>query len=333
MLVEAELPLPSKPGFGGTGMDYAILADWEINRFCNFKCQYCFDGCEGGSDLQRKSFKGHNISKIIKAFNNFDLIWWIHMSGGEPFIQPDFVNLCKGLEKHYISFNTNLSANNIGDFAENVNPKRVAFLHCSLHIDERKRLDLVPDFIEKYHLLKNCGFNAYITQVMHPPIIKRFDKLFNYFLEKGLIIRPKTFRGYYHGRLYPAGYSIQERRCIQKYSRLSEELSPLDMATQIDPRLDKEFLEGDLSFKGVLCNAGRKSVTISCNGDVRRCHGSSARMGNIFEGKIEFLPEAKICCSDICPCPYYGLNFSLGDARIIKNRKIIDRLKYALSYG
>ena len=83
------------------------FADWEINTFCNFKCQYCFYGCKGESDLQRKRFKGHDISKIINAFNDFNLIWWIHVVH-QLFIQPDFVNLCKGLEKHYISINTNI---------------------------------------------------------------------------------------------------------------------------------------------------------------------------------------------------------------------------------
>jgi len=31
-------------GIWWNGMDYTTIADWEINAFCDFKCQYCFDG-------------------------------------------------------------------------------------------------------------------------------------------------------------------------------------------------------------------------------------------------------------------------------------------------
>jgi hypothetical protein len=38
---EGRTAIASWAGIGGTGINYDILADWEMNTFCNFKC-HCF---------------------------------------------------------------------------------------------------------------------------------------------------------------------------------------------------------------------------------------------------------------------------------------------------
>jgi organic radical activating enzyme len=295
-------------------INYDVFADWLINNFCNFKCEYCHPM---GSD------KGHNIEKIINGFDETKLTWWIRMSGGEPFFQPNFEHLCKGLEKHFISINTNLSAKNVYDFAEQVNPERVVDIQCALHIDERMRLNLVDDFIDKFKFMEEHGFNVYASQVMYPPILNRFEHIFDDFQEKGIYIRPKIFRGYYNQKRYPASYTEEEREKILSYLK---EMDGLPQAVQIGPNLEKHLIFGDVSFRGLLCKTGKDMVTISYNGDVFRCHGEMTRIGNIFEGRIKFLEEPKPCLTKICPCPYHGLRFAEGTPQIIKNGTI-DQMK------
>jgi len=98
-----------------------IIADWALNKYCNFSCPYCFVSME---DRRQITYRGNDAQRIISSFNNSGKIWLIHMSGGEPLLHPDFVDLCKGLtERHYISMNTNLSRQSVYDFCEKIDPK------------------------------------------------------------------------------------------------------------------------------------------------------------------------------------------------------------------
>lgn len=299
-------------------MKYDILADWRINMLCNFKCKYCFFSVFIESDKKQNiEDRESNIKKIVKGFNKSGLTWLIHITGGEPFLQPNFLDLCKGLTKeHYIDINTNLSTMNVYDFAKQINPKKVASINCSLHIDERERLNLVEDFISKYNYLKRYNFNIYVTQVLYPPILQRFDKIFDFFRKNGVIVKPKVFRGYYKQKHYPANYTKEEREKILKYCEISEELDN-SKSLYIDPSLDKKFIYGDLSFSGLLCKAGKDYVVIEPDGEVMRCHGVATKIRNIFEGKINLLKKPEPCSARICPCPYSGLKYAEGIPKIL----------------
>ena len=91
-------------GYNGRMQD-DLLADWELNIFCNFSCEYCFYSKD--RKAKDKKYAGHeNIEQIVDFFDKSDRTWLIHMSGGEPFIHPRFIELCSKLtKKHYISIN------------------------------------------------------------------------------------------------------------------------------------------------------------------------------------------------------------------------------------
>ena len=112
-------------------MKYDIFANWRINLLCNFRCEYCFYSVFI-VDRKKQTINTddeYNIEKIVEGFNKTGLTWLVYISGGEPFLQPDFLELCRGLtEKHYISINTNLSTRNIYDFAKHINPEKVTFM-------------------------------------------------------------------------------------------------------------------------------------------------------------------------------------------------------------
>jgi len=309
-------------------MRYDVCADWEINMFCNFRCEYCFIPDE---KKQNPEYRGYDIEKIINGFNKAGPVFLIHMSGGEPFLQPQFVDLCKGLtKKHFISVNTNLSTKNVYDFVEQLNPKKVEFVHCSLHIDEIERRNLVEEFIDKCHYLRDNGFEIFVTQVLYPPVLKKFDKVFDFFRENGIIVKPKTFRGNYKYIRYPAGYTKKERGRILKYIKISKELSKSSELSEFGglAQLEKELIYGELSFKGLPCKTGKDLIVINYDGEVIRCHSEPIKIGNIFEGKINLVKEPKICSAKICTCPYYGLRYAEGEHKIVKGSVIKSKMKY-----
>lgn len=302
-------------------LKYDILADWLLNLYCNFSCPYCFWSSD--SRLKDKNFLGHeNIDQIVDFFDNSGKIWLIHMSGGEPFVHPRFVELCRKLtKKHYISVNTNLTLNTVYEFVDKIDPGRVAFLHCALHYQERVKRHKVSLFIDKFHMLRAAGFNAYVTQVFDPPVIPLFQNIVEEFQREHIVIRPKSFRGLYDKKQYPLQYTAEERKMFDTYSILAEQREKVH-ATHIDPNLDRDFIVGDLSFKGMKCGAGRDFVYIRFNGDIVRCHASKVVMGNMFEGTLNLQKDATACPFTFCPCPYYGSLFTQGKPHVLRTAQI-----------
>jgi len=306
-------------------VDYDVLADWHINIFCNVDCRYC---CIHSSHKRDPRYKGHSPRRVVEGFGGTGLTWLIHASGGEPFLHPNFVQMSRELtRRHYLSINTNLSTNNIHRFAMEVDPGQVAFVHCSLHIEERARRGLVDDFVVNYHCLREAGFNTYVSQVMHPSVMDSFGNLFEDFQSRGVVVRPKVFRGYHRLRLYPAGYTQAQRETILKYCRLAEELDSA-RPLHIDIALDRDLAGGRLSFTGLPCRAGKDFVTIHYDGRVARCHSEPMDLGNIFEGRVRLLGEARPCVAPFCRCPYYGLAYGQGVPRILSADSFGDKMRH-----
>jgi sulfatase maturation enzyme AslB (radical SAM superfamily) len=310
---------------------YDIEVDWNINDYCNFDCKYCFDQ----SDKKKKNAGYNDIQKIVDGFRHSGLTWLIHMSGGEPQFFPGFIQLCEMLtEKHFVSMNTNLSHKNIFTFAEKIPPEKVGFIHCSLHIQERERLNLVQDYIDKYNMLKKNGFYVFASYVMYPQLIKRFEKDYENFKKEGIILMPKIYRGNYHtlkigdyrifGKLnklfykdYPSDYSHRQKSIILKYIEKSQhdmklkdlETPNIGEARAKDLTYDVLFINGLLSFKGKLCLAGKNFVKMTSHGDVYRCQDENLFLGNLFSGNLELFDKAALCAANICSCPYHGIRY------------------------
>jgi MoaA/NifB/PqqE/SkfB family radical SAM enzyme len=313
-------------------MKFDIIADWMLNLYCNFSCPYCFVSLK---DRKKITHRGNDAQRIVSSFNNSGKTWLIHMSGGEPFFHPDFIDLCKGLtERHYISINTNLSRQLVYAFCENIDPKRVSFVHCSLHITARDNQMFLSDFIEKVNALERSGFMVYVTQVMWPPILGEFKHLFDFFQAKGILIRPKVFKGNYKGRGYPYHYTQAEKDTILTCMKLSDDADRQLGKTKghINPDLDRLWLDGYVSFKGMPCSAGSKFVKIDFKGNIRRCHSDSTTLGNIYRREFTFFENARLCKAKICTCPYYGFTFASGKHNIVKDRPplFIERIKSLL---
>jgi len=320
---------------------YDIEVAWQINDFCDFDCAYCW--LHERDWTKSKRFAGiQDTQKVINSFNNAGLVWLVHMSGGEPFFSPHFIELCQGLtQTHYISINTNLSHKDVARFAKTINPEKVEFIHASLHITERKKQGKVKDFIQKYHTLKTRGFNIFVSYLMHPSILGRFEKDYAYFKSEGIILRPKIFWGDYYGifgilntpivrevnrfnhirsrlrKQYPNSYTDTQKNLIKAYiekSRVDEgAIGQKHDAGQrtVDLSLDKNWADGLLSFRGRPCLAGVKFVKMDQYGKVYRCNDETKHyLGNLFNGGIKLLPEPIECSAEICSCPYVGSRYA-----------------------
>ena len=181
---------------------------WNVTKACNFRCKYCYFPPEDAPGTT-----GLPVQKITEFLDGTGREWVIGLTGGEPFILPDFVELCRGLSKnHRLEIDTNLSlGRRIREFAETIDPDRVKDLYVALHIEERERRNGVREFVENVRLLMEKGFHVSVNYVIHPTLIRRYPADREYFLERGIRILPRPFKGVYEGVVFPAGYSAEAK--------------------------------------------------------------------------------------------------------------------------
>jgi len=206
------------------------------------------------------------------------------MSGGEPFMFPDFVPLCQGLTKsHYISINTNLSHQDVAMFANTIDPSRVVKIAAAMHIQERERLGVDPEqFINDVESLGNAGFPISALYILYPPLLERASEdILKMRSHPTVDVQAKVFKGVYRGKRYPEAYSDRERTLIESLSG--------------SYKFNKPYLSMPLTFKGRSCTAGATSFKITVTGEVRRCASVATSYGNLYDGTFVPSENAEAC--------------------------------------
>jgi len=241
---------------------------------------------------------GHGIMKDIPAFLKLHHKYGIDcitLSGGEPFLYPNFVLLCKELTKFTnIYINTNLSTMNVFEFADKINPDKVKELHVSLHVGQRKS---VGKLVDKIHYLQSKGFTVYVSQVMHPTLLSDFYLWRKLLLREGINLNPKVFEGEYKFREYPNAYTKEEREYILG---VSHQCGKSERQSHF-----RSMVHGQLSWEDHICSYGYDGMIVKYNGDAYRCHGCSEYLGNIY-GVIELHKQPERCTMCICKCEAEG---------------------------
>ncbi|GAA0426181.1 hypothetical protein Acor_54810 [Acrocarpospora corrugata] len=252
--------------------------DWHLTNRCNFFCEYCHPQIR--YVLNKKDLNEPSPELVVRRFNETGRTCLVHMSGGEPFLFPGFVELCAGLtERHHISINTNLASDDVAAFVRSVDPGRTVKIVAALHVPERERLGLdLSSFAANYHLLRERGFDVDALYVLYPPLLSRLAGDLDLLHELGVEhIRAKVFKGVYEGRRYPEAYTEDERKMI--------------LANSGDYVFNKPYLDGMLSFRGRPCTAGMSSFKVTVTGEVRRCASVPTSYGNFYDGT--FAPADK----------------------------------------
>jgi MoaA/NifB/PqqE/SkfB family radical SAM enzyme len=305
--------------------DYQKIAWWNLNKFCNFNCDYCFSPKEFRENIIYNG-KEDKLDTIVEFFDKTGFTWLINMSGGEPFLYPNFIDLCKKLtNKHYISINTNLSNNQINHFCKKINPEKVEFINCSFHYLERKKRGLIKEFIDRVNLLKRNDFNIYVTQVMWPPIIDQFDEIIELFKKENINVLPEFFRGNYNKKVYPNSYVKSEKEEILDYLHRIDFKNVLRNHGKYAERWAKT-IAGLPTFKGLDCGAGFDSIYIEFDGTIKRCSSENTKLGNLFSQKCQLLNRPSKCNSKFCECPIEGIMSAFGNPKI-KRRIFINFLQ------
>lgn len=289
---------------------YDIEADWQINNVCDMACRYCFS--------TRSSAKGirpvADPARYLDFFNSTGKVWSLHLTGGEPFLSPGFVELCKVLSQdHFLSLNSNLSSTLVSDFAEEVDPSHVEYVQCCLHLEERNRLHLWSTLASNLLALARRSIFVFASQVMTPETFAIFPQAAEHLAHLGVVLIPKSLQGLFEGKWYPHAYTEEQKRAFRALSAVAESrlgsLAPrlMQLVVTVNPLRDREFLDGFPVFRGAACAAGSRLFTIQSNGNIYRC-GSNHLLGNIENGLFEPLSPNTPC--DTSYYPYFCLRYS-----------------------
>jgi len=252
-------------------------AVWFITRQCNLDCRYCF--------LEEKPPAPRpDPEAVVRTLKSAHKKWFVVITGGEPFLVPDFAGICRTMTRHFrLRITTNLSfGDKLRDFVSKVDPARIAMMNVSLHIEERERLGTFGAFLENLELLRQHGFRFRVTYVLTPSLITRFSKDFEFFKQRGIEPVPMPFKGNFEGRHYPRAYTRQERQFLRRYNPESEQVMPF-------------------RSRGLSCFAGRWLVCIHPDGTITRCPSVTEPAGEV--GKKLRLNNGPVPCTAAeCNC-------------------------------
>lgn len=245
--------------------------DWHLTNRCNFFCEYCHPQIR--YVLNRKHLDEPTPELVVQRFDELGKVCLVHMSGGEPFMFPGFVELCRGLAgNHFISINTNLASEDVAEFAERVPAGRVAKIVAAIHQPERELRGLELDaYARNYLILRRGGFDVTALYVLYPPLLNRLAADMDRLRELGVDhVRAKVFKGVYEGVRYPEGYTDEQKALV--------------LANSGEYAFNRPYLDGMLSFRGQPCTAGVTSFKVTVTGDVRRCASVPTGYGNLYDG-------------------------------------------------
>lgn len=263
-------------------MNKTITVCWLTNFSCNYGCPYCILKPHWEYALKRDRY--FSIKQILSAWTNLRNRYGevnINISGGEPTIYPDFLNIIKELSMlHRIDLNTNLSIP-IDSIMEHLDASRIN-LSVAFHPFFMK----ITDMVCKLNALKTKGWNVEVACVAWPPLIHNLE--YYQSLLQNLNFQVLPFRGIYDDRLYPFSYTQKEKEIINKY---------------IADRQGVKFSTEPPKVTGRMCRAGQVYANIMPDGAVLRCgSGQEVIHKDFFDGNFTFLDKPAPCKAEHCDC-------------------------------
>jgi len=230
------------------------------------------------------------------------------MTGGEPLLHPDFVELCETITKtNKIRFDTNLSlTEKVRDFAQKIDPAQVYSIYAALHIKERERRNEVESFVENVLMLKKRNFNIRVNYILIPNLIDRFKSDYEQFKTRGIILEPKPFTGLYntitrrHRHYLSRTPNYFERYFIKRYPDSYSE-NEIEILMELNPN---SHIHTAFHSKDMDCSAGRTSLYMGMNGNMQKCPSNPKVVGSAFSD-IVLQDKNEPCEVSMC-LSYYG---------------------------
>ena len=245
---------------------------------CNMNCPYCWERqAQKNGKFTPEPFI--DTDKWIESINKLD-IQTLDISGGEPFSQPRFYDLIKGINVPRVAITTNISYD-LTSFVRDVSPDRIISMTVSYHPTQKMSFE---SFLGKCLFLRENGFNITINYVTYPEQMYLIPTLKAQLLGMGFKFHVDP---YVPTEFFPYTFSQEEL----------DFLAPYVAGDRVKPT-------GDPS-KPKMCSGGRDHLNIHPTGDAFRCIHDKVlgldKVGNIFDKDFK-LNKRNTQCDDWANC-------------------------------
>jgi hypothetical protein len=246
---------------------------WFITWNCNNFCPYCWERQrQKRGEFTPEPFLDYQL--WVDAWNKLKPAV-LDITGGEPFMQPNFLEMLEALsEEMKIAITTNLTFD-ITQFVQRITCKKVFSITASLHPTSPMNNDV---FLGKIFLLMNRGFKVTVNFVAYPEQMFLTDTYRNVFTKNGINFHVDP---YSQTPFFPFNYTEQEKKYLgffiasDRQNALTDEVRP------------------------VKCSAGLDHLTVYPDGTAYRCINDSilkaAPIGRIFDIDFKLNTEFKPC--------------------------------------
>lgn len=342
---------------------YPAEVTFFITAACNFRCRHCFnlEKIKKADHKDELSYKEtERITKNIPPFIRLSL------SGGEPFLRDDLVQICcafyKNCHVRFMSIPTNASLTEkiISDVREIAKSCPKLFLHISLSVDglgERRdyivgRENTTPSLIKTAQELKklqeslpNLSFGAITTQ--SPDNEDQLDDIYRFCLET---LKVDNF-GFNIARIYSKN-KVETAASLETYERFIRKLMNDKRSSNFKFPLSSLFIvRRNMVFRHVLktfkekkyqipCFSGKLRIVIDEVGNVYPCETlqycpdkQNFLMGNLRDydldfKKLFFSPNAKKVKNYIKKTKCFCAHDCDAETNILFNPKFLPRLLF-----
>ena len=270
-------PVASYFKFNPTG---AFSVDWYIGKRCNFSCSYCVDYLHDNHSPHVPLENMKILADAIIDKHGHNVYW--SLTGGEPTINPKFMDLCKYIKNErgarHISLTTNGSrtAKYLKELYQYIDGITLSF-HFE-HLQDR-----IDEFIDKCIQLEDWR-NAWNAE--QEASDKKFPDWDTGYIKKTLILRFMVYPGQFEtvARMEKAfrdhGITNIEHRYIRPPGGNSNELMP-DVKLDFNKNHDKMDPKQLVSTKD---KATIKSIETRENKFYKE--GEKEKIKNLYESKI-----------------------------------------------
>jgi len=192
------------------------------------------------------------------------------------------------VQEYTVEFDTNLSFD-ISKFTARIKSGKVKFA-AAFHPEFIN----IDHYLEKVLKLRDEGFDMGVNYVAYPFQLDRMEEYKAKFEENDISFTIMPFRGEFKGRIYPAGYTKDEKNLIKK----------CDGNLAISSNMLKWYADKKPSRQNRVCRMGQMYAKIHPDGTAYRCCyiDDRGKLGNIIKGNFSLLSEPKSCEYPECPC-------------------------------
>jgi hypothetical protein len=255
------------------------VVSWNMNTTCNYRCSYCTQRF-----IDNRKQWARDVPRFVEAFLALPGDWEIKLSGGEPFLHPEFGALVARLAQggRRVSVVTNLSAGEaaLADYLAST-AARPGVFSASLHLEY-----VAPEaFLDKLcWVAARHPAPVVATCVATRAALPRLPALIAQFAARGQTLRVQPEK--------------QDRDVIDYEPSEREALVAMgghNGTGMVDP-----------CFEGRLCWAGARYVIVDHRGAAWRCYPARRykveSLGNVLDGTFRLRSEPAPCRYAYCNC-------------------------------